>query len=87
MSFNSFIHKYDLKKATSNKNNYQVFPSIGLDNVNTYLRDAPFSSDVGIVKLYPFKGTDWISYNHGCKFGSYGCSPPQKLAKFILKRN
>ena len=41
MSFNDFIHKYNLKnKATSNTKNYQVFSSIGLDNVDLYLRDG-----------------------------------------------
>ena len=49
-TFNGFIKKYNLKnKATSNIKIQQVLNSIGLNNVNIYLRDGPFSSDIGIV--------------------------------------
>ena len=54
ISFNDFIKKYNLKiKATSNKKIHKVLTSIGLDNVGIYLRDGPFSSDIGIVNLHP----------------------------------
>ena len=63
MTFNDFIKKYKLKnKATSNIKIQQVLDSIGLDNVNIYLRDGPFKSDIGIVNLHPFKGTHWVCY-------------------------
>ena len=40
MSFNDFIHKYNIKlKATLNIGTYQILPSIGLINVGIYLRD------------------------------------------------
>ena len=53
MSFNDFIKKHNLKnKATSNIKVQQVLNSIGLNNVNVYLRDGPFSSDIGIVNLH-----------------------------------
>ena len=90
MSFNDFIHKYSLKnKATSNIKIYQVLPSIGLDNVDMYmyLRDRPFSSDVQVAKLDQSKGTHWVAYINEKLFDSYGCSPPQKLSEFIIKRN
>ena len=85
---NDFIHKYNLKnKATSNIKIYQVLPSIGLENVGIYLRDGPFSSDTGIVNLHPSKGTHWVAYINENFFHSHGCAPPQKLSRFIRKRN
>ena len=88
MSFNDFVEKFDLKnKATSNIKIQKVLTSIGLDNVNIYLRDGPFSSDIGIVNLHPSKGTHWVCYINENYFDSYVCSPPKKLSKFIIKRN
>ena len=59
--FNEFVTKFDLKnKATSNIKIQQVLCSIGLDNVGIYLRDGPFSSDIGIENLHPSKGTHWV---------------------------
>ena len=50
ITFNDFIKKHKLKnKAKSNKKIQKVLNSIGLNNVNIYLRDGPFSSDIGIV--------------------------------------
>ena len=50
MLFNDYVRKYNLKnKPKSNIKTQQVLSSIGLDNVDIYLRDRPFSSDVGIV--------------------------------------
>ena len=88
MTFNDFIKKYNLKnKSTSNIKNQQVLDSIGLNNVNVYLRDGPFSSDIGIVNLHPSKGTHWICYINENFFDSYGCVPLKKLSNFIIKRN
>ena len=88
MSFNDFVKKFDLKnKATSNIKIQKVLTSIGLDNINIYLRDGPFSSDIGIVNLHPSKGTHWVCYINENYFDSYGCSPPKILSKFIIKRN
>ena len=88
MTFNDFIKKYNLKnKSTSNIKIQQVLDSIVLNNVNIYLRDGPFSSDIGIVNLHPSKGTHWICYLNENYFDSYGCVPPKKLSNFIIKRN
>ena len=88
MTFNDFIKKYKLKnKATSNIKIQQVLDSIGLDNVNIYLRDGPFKSDIGIVNLHPFKGTHWVCYINENYFDSYGIVRPKKLSKSIIKRN
>ena len=58
MTFNEFIKKFDLKnKSTSNIKIQKILTSIGLENVNIYLRDGPFSNDIGIVILHPSKGT------------------------------
>ena len=54
MSINDFIHNNNLKnKATSKIKVYQVLSSLYLNDVETYLRDAPFESDIGIVNLRP----------------------------------
>ena len=88
MTFNDFIKKYKLKnKATSNMKVQQVFSSLSLKDVGIYLRDGPFESDIGIVNFYPSKGTHWICNINENYFHSYGCVPPRKLSKFIIKRN
>ena len=88
MSFNDFVKKFDLKnKATSNIKIQKVLTSIGLDNVGIYLRDGSFSSNFRIVNLHLSKGTHWVVYMNENYFDSYGCSPPKKLSKFIIKRN
>ena len=61
--------------------------AIGLDNGNIYLIDGPFSSDIGIVNLHPSKGSHWVCYINENYYDSYGCSPPKKLSKFIVKQN
>ena len=88
MTFNDFIKKYKLKnKATSNRKIQQVLNSIGLNNVGIYLRDGPFESHIGIVNLHQSPGTHWICYINENYFDSYGCVPPKKLSKFIIKQN
>ena len=77
MSFNDFIHKYNLKiKTTSSIEFYQVLSSIGLDNADVYLRNGPFLSDVGIVNLLISKRTLWVEYKNEHFFVSYDCAPP-----------
>ena len=85
MTFKDFVCKHNLKnKATSNIKSQQVLSSIVLDNVDTYLRDGPFSGDIGKVNLHPSKGTDWVCYIHENFFDSYCCFPPRELSKLIL---
>ena len=87
--FIDFVQKHNLKnKATSNIKIYEVLKQIGVDSkVGIYLRDGPFSSDIGIVNIHPSKGTHWICYINKNYFDSYGCVCPKKLYKFIIKRN
>ena len=88
MKFNDFVKKFDLKnKATSNIKIQQVLNSIGLNNIQIYLRDGPFESDIGIVNLHPSKGTHWVCYINENYFDSYGVVCPKKLSKFIIKQN
>ena len=88
ITFDDFIKKHNLRnKATSNIKKQQVLNSFGLNNVNIYLRDGPFSSDIGIVNLHPTRGSHWVSYINENYFDSYGITPPRKLSKFIIKRN
>ena len=87
MTFNDFVKKYNLKnKATSNIKIQQVLSSLSLKDVGIYLRDGPFSSDIGIVNLHPSKGTHWVCYINENYFDSYGFAPPKKLSKVIIKR-
>ena len=88
MTFNDFIKKYNLRnKATSNIKIQQVLSSLSLNDVWVFLREGPFGSDVGIVNLHPSEGTHWVCYINENYFDSYGCAPPKKLSKFIIKRN
>ena len=88
MTFNDFIKKYNLRNTpTSNIKIQQVLSSLSLNDVGIYLRDGLFESNVGIVNLHPLKGTHWVSYLNENYFDSYGCAPPKKLSKFIIKRN
>ena len=88
MSFNGFVKKFNLKnKATSNIKIQQVLSSLSLNDVGIYLRDGPFESNIGIVSLHPSKGTHWVCCINENYFDSYGCSPPKKLSKFIIKQN
>ena len=87
-SFNGFVLKNNLKnKATSNIKIQQILSYLGLSDVGIYLRDGPFSTDIGIVNLHPSKGTHWVCYINENYFDSYGCVCPKKLSKFIIKRN
>ena len=84
MSFNDFIKKYGFKnKATSNIKIQQVLDSIGLDNVGIYLRDGPFSTDIGIVNLHPSKGTHWVCYINENYFDSYGSVCAKKYLNLL----
>ena len=74
-------------KPTSNIKIQQVISSLSLNDVGIYLKDGLFESNVGIVNLHPLKGTHWVSYLNENYFDSYGCAPPKKLSKFIIKRN
>ena len=57
-----------------------------LNNVGIYLRDGSFSKDIGIVNLHQSRGTHWLCYKNENYFDSYGCVPPKKLSKFIIKQ-
>ena len=87
ITFNEFTKKYKFKdKTTSNIKIQKVLTSIGLDNVSIYLRDGPFSGGIGTVNLHPSKGTHWVCYINENYFDVYGCVPPEKLSKIIIKR-
>ena len=88
LTFNEFIKKYNLKnKATSNIKIQQVLSSLSLNVIRIYLRDGPLESDIGIVNLHQSRGTHWVSYINENYFDSYGCVPPKKLSKVIIKQN
>ena len=89
MSFNDFVKKHNLEnKATSNIKIHEVLKNIRLNTkVGIYLRDGPFSTDMGIVNLHPLKGSHWVCYINENYFDSYGIVCPRKLSKFIIKRN
>ena len=86
MSFIDFIKKCNLKnKATSNGKIQQVLCSFGFGNVGIFSRDGVFPCDTGVVNLHPLKGTHWVCYIQENYFDIYGCAPPKKLSKFIIK--
>ena len=65
LSFNDFNNRYKLKiKATTNKKIYQAFASIGKGNSDIYLKDGPFSCDIGIVNLHESEETHWVVYKN-----------------------
>ena len=88
MTFNELVRKHNLKtKATSNIKIPQVLSSLSLKDVGLYLRDGPFSSDIGTVNLHPSKRTHWVCFMSENYFDSYGCVCPKRLSRFIIKRN
>ena len=88
ITFNVFVCKHNLKnKATSNLKIQKLLSSLGLSDVGIYLRDGPFKTDAAILNLHPFRGSHWVCYINENYFDSYGCAPPKKLSKFIIKRN
>ena len=52
-----------------------------------YLKDGPFSSDIGIVNLHSSKETHRVCYINKKKFDSYGGVPPKKQSNIIIKQN
>ena len=57
-----------------------------MNDVGIYSRDGSFEPAVGIVILHQFQGSPWVLCIIENYLDSYGCSP-QKLSKFIVKRN
>ena len=88
MSFNDFIHKYNLKKrATSNTKIQHINSSLALSDLKIFLEDGSFTYVVGIVSLHQPNGTLWVAFINRNYCDSYYCSTPQKLSRFIIKRN
>ena len=88
MWFNDFNKKYKLKnKITSIIKFQQVFSFLSLNDIGNFLRDGPFSTDIGIVNLHPSKGTHWDCFINENFIDSFGVVCPRKLSKFIKKRN
>ena len=74
ITFNNFVHNDNLKnKAKSNVKIFPVFYSIGLDKVDIYLIDGPFTSDIGSVNLHSSNGAHWVVYINENFFDSYVC--------------
>ena len=86
MSFNDFIHKYKLKNEATSIIKI-VLSSLSLSDVGIYLRDSPFESELGIVKLHPSRGTHWVVYINHYYFDSYGSPPFKKLSNFIKSKH
>ena len=78
MTFNDFVHKYNLKnKATSNIKIQQVLSSLSLNDIGISLRDEAFKTNIGILNLHPSEGTHWVLYINENYFDSYVYAPPQ----------
>ena len=74
-------------RATSIIKIQQVLSSLFLNDVGKYLRDGPFSSEIGIVNLHPIKGTHWVIHVNEQFFDCYGCASPHQLSNIIIDRN
>ena len=84
MTFNDFVLKNNLKtKTTSNIKIQQILSCLGLSDVGIYLRDGPFSTDVGIVNLHPSKVTHWVCYINENYLDSYGCVCPKNYLNLL----
>ena len=66
---------------------HKTLSCLSLSNVVIYLKNGTPESDKGTVNLHPSKRTHWVAYINQNYFDPYGCSPPQKLSRFIVKRN
>ena len=66
--------------------NQKILSAFLLSDVGGYLGDEPFSSNLGKINLHPTKGTHWVVYINKIYYDSYGCRPPNNLARFIMKR-
>ena len=63
MTFKDLIHNYVLKnEASSIIKIYQVLCSIGLNIVRIFLRDGPFSSDIGTFNFHLSERIHCIGY-------------------------
>ena len=84
MSFDDFVHKYNLKNKATSKKIQQVLPSLSLEDVGIYLRDGPLESDIRIVKLHASKKTHWVCYINENFFDSYGVVCPKELSRYFI---
>ena len=64
-----------------------ILSSLSLIDEGLKLKDGRFSGIIGIVHLHPSKGKHCVAYIIENYFDSYGCSPPQELSMFNIKRN
>ena len=88
LSVNDLFQEYNFKnKATPNTKTQQVLRFLSLNDVGINLGEGSLEFDTGIVNLHPFQSNHWVLYIHECYFDSNGCPPPQKVSKFIIKRN
>ena len=82
-----FINTNFKIKATTIIEIQKVLFSSNLNVIKIYLRDGLFSNGMGIVNLHPSEGTLRFVYIKENYFDRYGCSPPQKRSRIIIKRN
>ena len=88
MSFIETFQKYNLRDTTTSiKKIQEILSSVSLSDVGNLFRDGPFTTDVGIVNLHPTNATQWVAYIKQNSFDFYGCSFPNELSKYIVKRN
>ena len=86
LSFKEFIEKYRLaNEATSNVKIKEILKLMSITECGIYMRDDKFTTNSGIVNLYPTKGTHWVMFVNEFYFGSYGCPPPTNILNHIKK--
>ena len=65
----------------------EVLSSLSLKDAGIYSRDGTFKTDIRIVKSNSSKGTHWVCFINENYCDSFGCAPPKKPSKLIIKRN
>ena len=73
-----FYPNPQLKKRIDVKYKTSTNPLIFVSDC-TYLRDGPWTIDVGNVKLHQTSGAPWVLFKNQNYFNSFGCSPPQNF--------
>ena len=70
-------------KAPSIVELQEILSSLSLSDVGMYLRDVPFSNDLGMINFHPSKRTHWVAYINQKYFNLYGCSLPKIYQSLI----
>ena len=66
--------------------NQSILSILSLSDVGLCLTNGPIFKQFRSCQFTPGKSTHWFAYIYQICFNSCGCSRPQKLPRFIIKR-